>query len=79
MNNLLEYKGYRGTVEYSADDGLLYGRVLDLPDTSTMYDGDSMQSLYADFMAAVDDYIEHCTLGEILPSRETAHAVLQST
>lgn len=28
MKNLLEYKGYYGSVEYSREDALLYGKVL---------------------------------------------------
>jgi len=57
MNNLLEYKGFYGTVEYSAEDNLLYGKVIDLPNVLIMYDGDSLESLKKDFMESIDFYL----------------------
>ncbi|MCL1833193.1 MAG: type II toxin-antitoxin system HicB family antitoxin [Leptospirales bacterium] len=59
MSGMLEYKGYSGTVEYSASDGVLYGRVIGI-DGLISYEGESVQSLSDDFMGAVDDYIELC-------------------
>jgi len=57
MNNLLEYKGFRGTVEYSADDDILYGKVIDLPNALIMYDGKCLESLKKDFIESVDFYL----------------------
>ena len=59
MNNMLEYKGCLGSVEYSAADEVFFGRVLGITDRIT-YDGDSVQSLKNDFEEAIDDYIESC-------------------
>lgn len=60
MKNYLEYKGYNGTVEYSAEDDCLFGRVIGITD-SISYEGTDVASLKQDFEATVDDYLELCT------------------
>ena len=55
MSNLLEYKDYLGTVEYSSSDKVLYGKVIGI-NGLVSYEGDSIESLQADFEEAVDDY-----------------------
>jgi predicted HicB family RNase H-like nuclease len=59
MNNLLEYKGYCGTVEFSSNDRVLFGKVLGINGLLS-YEGDSVQVLKEDFESAVDDYLETC-------------------
>ena len=56
MNNIIQYKGYIGTVEFSEEDGLLFGKVLGLR-ALLSYEGDTVQSLIEDFHAVVDDYL----------------------
>ena len=57
MSEYLEYKGFKGTVAYSAEDDLLYGKVIGVPNTSIMYDGKCLESLKADFREAIDFYL----------------------
>lgn len=59
MNNLLEYKGYYGTVEYSAADNVLFGKVIGV-NSLISYEGETIESLNNDFKAAVDDYLSLC-------------------
>jgi len=59
MNNLLTYKNYIGSVEYSADDDIFHGRIEFITDT-VLYEGDSVAELKKNFHEAVDDYIEAC-------------------
>jgi len=59
VSNLLEYKGYYGTVEFSAADKVLFGKVLGIKGLIS-YEGDSVQNLKADFEGAVNDYLEMC-------------------
>jgi len=66
MNDLLDYKGYYGTVEYSNSDKILYGRVAGL-NSLISYEGDSLQSLRDDFEGAVDDYLEMCSENGVIP------------
>ena len=68
MKNNLEYKGYIGTVEYSANDELLFGKVIGINGLIS-YEGDSIQSLKQDFEDAVDDYLEMCLEKGIEPQK----------
>lgn len=68
MNNILEYKGYNGTVEYSADDNILFGKVIGIKSLIS-YEGDSVETLKADFEAAVDDYLADCAEHNITPEK----------
>ena len=69
MNNLLEYKGYYGTVEYSATDNILFGKVLGI-NGLVSFEGDNIRSLKKDFEGAVDDYLEMCNQKGIKPKKE---------
>lgn len=59
MKNYLEYKGYRGSVSYSAEDDILFGKVLGVRD-SISFEGSSISELEEDFHSAVDDYLATC-------------------
>lgn len=59
MKNVMTYKGYTGTVEYSEDDGILFGRLAGIAD-SISYEGESVKELRESFQSAVDDYLTHC-------------------
>lgn len=58
--NLLEYKDYYGSVEYSEEDDILFGEVLGLNDTFISYEGSSLPELKSDFHAGIDHYLETC-------------------
>ena len=58
MKNL-EYKGYTGSIEYSKEDDLLFGRVLGINGLIS-YEGHTGKELEKDFKEAVDSYIEDC-------------------
>ena len=60
MNNTLEYKGYNGTVEYSQEDNVLFGKVLGIKSLIS-YEGQSIDELKTDFESAVDDYLDLCS------------------
>ena len=68
MSNLLEYKDYLGTVEYSSSDKVLYGKVIGI-NGLVSYEGDSIESLQADFEEAVDDYLEMCAEQGVEPQK----------
>ncbi len=55
----MEYKGYKGTSEYSAEDGCYHGQIAYIPDLIT-YEGESPEELEQAFRETVDYYIEHC-------------------
>lgn len=56
-DNILAYKGYYGSVEYSEEDALYYGSLLDMCGL-VEYDGATLEELEEDFRDAVTAYIE---------------------
>ena len=59
MNNIIEYKGYVGSVEFSEDDGLFFGKVQGIRSLIS-YEGTNASELVSDFHGAVDDYLSLC-------------------
>ena len=57
MNNTMEYKGYVGSVEFSEEDTLFFGKVLGVR-ALISYEGENARDLVEDFHKAVDDYLE---------------------
>lgn len=70
MNNTMEYKGYIGSVEFSEEDELFYGKVQGIRSLIS-YEGNSAAELIGDFHAAVDDYLAMCDEQNVKP--ETAY------
>jgi predicted HicB family RNase H-like nuclease len=59
MSNTMEYKGYTSSVEYSAEDRLLYGKLIGIRD-SVIFDGEDVTALENNFHGAVDEYLAFC-------------------
>ncbi len=59
MSNTMEYKGYVGSVEFSEEDGLFFGKVMGLR-ALLSYEGSTATELVTDFHAAIDDYLALC-------------------
>ena len=59
MSQTLQYKDYDGSVEYSAEDRILHGSLLGIRDAVT-FEGVDVDSLEANFRAAVDEYLAFC-------------------
>ena len=57
MNNTMEYKGYVGSVEFSEEDALFFGKVLGVR-ALISYEGENARDLVEDFHKAVDEYLE---------------------
>lgn len=68
MNNLLEYKGYTGNIQYSKKDNSLQGRLLGIKAVIT-YEGTSVDEVKADFREAVDIYLDYCKSEGITPEK----------
>jgi predicted HicB family RNase H-like nuclease len=56
---LLSHKGYNGSIETSLSDDVLHGKILFINDLVT-FEAESVAQLKAEFVAAVDDYLETC-------------------
>ena len=59
MSQTLQYKGYDGSVEYSAEDRVLHGSLRGIRD-AVVYEGADVDSLESNFRAAVDEYLAFC-------------------
>lgn len=55
----MEYKGYIGSVRFSAEDEVFHGKLQGIRDLVT-YEGTDVTSLKRSFYAAVDDYVQTC-------------------
>jgi predicted HicB family RNase H-like nuclease len=55
----LEYKGYTGSIEYSPEDNLLYGKVLGINGLIS-FEGETGNLLEKDFKVAIDTYLDDC-------------------
>ncbi|WP_254611905.1 type II toxin-antitoxin system HicB family antitoxin [Serratia fonticola] len=58
---MFKYKGFFGSIETSATDLVLHGKIECISDLVT-YEADTMPDLQRAFFEAVDDYIETCEL-----------------
>ena len=78
MKNTMQYKGYVGSVEFSEEDGIFFGKVLGIRSLIS-YDGKNAQELVEDFHGAVDDYLAMCAAEGVTPEKEALTcAFLQS-
>jgi len=59
MEDYLKYKDYLGSVEFSANDGVLHGKIIGINDLVT-YEGSSVIELQNEFIEAVQDYLQTC-------------------
>jgi predicted HicB family RNase H-like nuclease len=64
----LSHKGYTGTIEYSSDDGSLYGKVIGIKGLLS-YEGLTGKELEKDFKEVVDEYLEDCNDSGVPPEK----------
>lgn len=59
MKNALIYKGFIGTVSFSSDDRIFYGKIEGIDDLVT-FEGSTVEELESAFRYMVDQHIEDC-------------------
>ena len=59
VGNMIRYNGFVGSVEFSEEDGIFYGKVMGVRSLIS-YEGENEKELLNDFHAAVDDYLKTC-------------------
>ncbi len=66
MSNVLEYKGYLGTVEFSVEDNCLCGKVEFINDL-ILFEGTSIKEIQQAFRDAIDHYLQSCAARQVPP------------
>ncbi|MBQ6603234.1 MAG: type II toxin-antitoxin system HicB family antitoxin [Eubacterium sp.] len=59
MKNIIKYKGYVGSVEFSEEDGVFFGKVQGVR-ALISYEGTNALELINDFHEAIDEYLNLC-------------------
>jgi len=68
MKNMMVYKGYHGSVNYSDEDRVFHGKIKFIK-SLVSYEGTDVKGLHAAFEDAVDDYLKLCEAENIQPDR----------
>ena len=68
IDSTIKYMGYQGTVEYSAEDNLLYGKVIGINGLIS-YEGEDLSTLKQCFVESINDYLAQCEAEGIPPMR----------
>lgn len=56
---MMQYKGHYGSIEYSDEDNVFFGKIQFIRSLIS-YEGRDIQALHQAFVEAVDDYLAHC-------------------
>jgi predicted HicB family RNase H-like nuclease len=64
MKNVLTYKGFIGSVNFSADDNVFFGKIEGTNDLIT-FEGETVQELKDAFCYMVDEHIKDCKAANI--------------
>ena len=68
MKDVLTYKEFVGSVHYSTDDEIFFGKIEGIDDLVT-FEGASVAELKKSFKESVDDYIEICKKANKAPEK----------
>lgn len=69
MADLMNYKGYRATAQFSEEDGCFIGRVVGIDDVIG-FEGSTVEELQKMFHESVDSYVEWCRARGKKPEKE---------
>jgi predicted HicB family RNase H-like nuclease len=68
MNNMMQYREYFASINYSNEDQIFYGKV-EYIRSLISFEGEDIPSLRANFEAAIDDYLALCKDRGIIPEK----------
>ena len=67
-SSILYYKGYYGKIEYSAEDKVIYGKIMGIHSLIS-FESESATDIETEFHNAVDDYLSYCEEEGIEPEK----------
>jgi predicted HicB family RNase H-like nuclease len=68
MKDVLNYRGFIGSVHFSADDSIFYGKIEGITDLVT-FEGETVKELTEAFHYMVDEHIKDCEAANIAPEK----------
>lgn len=68
MKDVINYKGFIGSVHFSADDSVFYGKVEGITDLVT-FEGETVKELTEAFHFMVDEHIKDCEVENLSPEK----------
>lgn len=68
VSNNLYYKGYYGKIEYSAEDKVIYGKIMGTHSLIS-FESESATDIENEFHNTVDDYLSYCEEEGIEPEK----------
>lgn len=68
VSNILYYKGYYGKIEYSAEDKVIYGKIMGIHSLIS-FESESATDIENEFHNTVDDYLSYCEEEGIEPEK----------
>jgi predicted HicB family RNase H-like nuclease len=68
MKDVLTYNGFIGSVHFSADDSVFFGKIEGINDLVT-FEGETVKELTEAFHAMVDEHIRDCEAENIAPEK----------
>lgn len=66
MKDIIKYKGFIGSVHYSTEDEIFYGKIEGINDLIT-FEGTTVSELKNAFCEAVEDYLSLCEMNNKKP------------
>ncbi len=67
MKKILEYKEYRAEINYSEEDKVWHGKVLDIT-SLIIFDSSDKDKIEEEFHTVIDSYLDHCAMYETIPN-----------
>ena len=68
MSDIIQYKDYFGSIHYSEEDKIFYGKV-EYIRSLISFEGEDVPSLRASFEEAINDYLDFCQEKGIQPEK----------
>jgi len=68
MKDILSHRGFVGSVHFSADDRIFYGKIEGITDLVT-FEGETVSELTEAFQYVVDEHIKDCEAENITPEK----------
>lgn len=69
MANLIQYRGYHAKIDFSSDDNMLIGSVINIRD-ALHFHGNSIAEVTQSFHDSIDNYLEMCEALGRTPDKE---------